>query len=120
MKMTTRIATIIVAADPVMLPITNAIENVALSIAKFNLEIAIETARLREEKNRSALEKARIAARAAGVPVAAVQKAERSKRPLHEMQAETERWRNFNKTMTDIRNNNTIIDDTTPFDFKEL
>jgi len=120
MKISTRIATIIVAADPVMLPVTNAIENIALSIAEFNLEIAIETARLREEKNRSALERARMAARAAGVPVAVVEKAERSERPLHEMQAETERWRNVSKTMTDIRNKNTVIDDTTPFDFREL
>jgi hypothetical protein len=120
MKITTRIATIIVAADPVMLPVTNAIESIALGIAEFNLEIAMETARLREEKNRSALERARMAAREAGVPVAVVEKAERSERPLHEMQAETARWRNFSKTMTDIRNNNTVIDDTTPFDFREL
>jgi hypothetical protein len=120
MKISTRIATIIVAADPVMLPVTNAIENIALGIAEFNLEIAMETARLREEKNRSTLERARMAARAAGVPVAVVEKAERSERPLHEMQAETARWRNVSKTMTNIRNNNTVIDDTTPFDFREL
>lgn len=121
MKITTRIATVIVAADPVILPVTNAIQNIALGIAEFNLEIAMETARLREEKNRSMLERARMAAREAGVPVAVVEKAERSKNPLHEMQAETQRWRNVSKTMADIRNNNKIvIDDTTPFDFREL
>lgn len=122
MKITTRIATVIVAADPVILPVTNAIQNIALNIAEFNLEIAMETARLREEKNRSMLERARMAAREAGVPVAVVEKAERSKNPLHEMQAETQRWRNVNKTMADIRNNNNkiVIDDTTPFDFREL
>ena len=121
MKITTRIATIIVAADPVTLPITNAAGTIAAGIAGFGLEIAMETARLREEKNRSALERARIAAREAGVPVALIKKAEASASPIQELQAETARWRSFRKTMDEVRKNeNPVVDDTSPFIFEEF
>lgn len=121
MKLSTRIATIIVAADPVTLPIANAVGTAAAVVAGFGLEIALETTRLREEKNRSMLERARMAARKAGVPTEVVNKAENSYSPIEELHAEAARWRNVAKNMADIRkNSNPVIDDTVPFQFQDL
>lgn len=119
MKLTTRIATMIVATDPIILPITNAVGVAASHIAGFGLEIAMEVAALRQAKVTEAIEKARIRATQAGAPRTEILKAELdSDNPVSALNELADRWTRTRENVTAVKSElNTVV---TGFNLKDL
>lgn len=104
MKLATTIAKGIVATDPFILPVTNAVGSAALYTAAFSIQVAQEVTRLRIEATRAAIEKARIAARIAGVPVSVIEKIEAtSDNIIRDLHRETEAFKRVRQNVSDMQ-----------------
>lgn len=103
MKLTTAIAAIIVATDPVLMPIADRID-------QFFKDVDIEVADLRAKKNRKLFDAARKRAMDAGAPQNEVMRAESD--GIHALDDLAARWKRLRATVETIK--------TAPYQYESL